>query len=159
MPNKPIVLFDIDYTLFDTDFFKESKLIKHQVYEEVIGVLESLKEIAILGIFSEGDLEFQLQKLVKTDIKKYFEEIHTHIVLDKLGEIKKVFEKYRSNKIFLVDDKLTILHDLKNFMPAVFAIWIERGWYAESQKEIPGYIPDATITDLKEVIGLVQRSS
>ena len=155
-PNKPIVFFDIDYTLFDTDFFKKSKLSKHQVYEEVIGVLGSLKKIAILGIFSEGDLEFQLRKLFKTDIKKYFEQIHMYIVLNKLDEIKKVFEKYSSNKIFLVDDKLTILYDLKNFMPAVFAIWVKRGRYAQNQKEIPGFKPDATITDLKEVIGLVR---
>ena len=158
MPKK-IVLFDIDYTLFRTDLFKQSGLSEHKIYEEVIEVLESLKKIAILGIFSEGDLEFQNQKLVKTDIKKYFKEIHTHIVLHKLEEIKKVFEKYRKNKIFLIDDKLSILNDLKKFMPLCFGIWIKRGWYAQNQKPIPGFQPDAQVDNLHQVVKIIRSNS
>ena len=153
--NKPVVLFDIDFTLFDTASFKQSGLSRHKIYEEVIGVLENLKNIAILGIFSEGDLDFQNQKLIKTDIKKYFEELHTHIVLNKLDEIKKVFEKYRGNRIFLVDDKLTILNDLKKFMPSVFGIWVKRGWYADNQKEIQGFKPDAEVDTLQEIVKII----
>ena len=152
---KPVVFFDIDYTLFDTAKFKQSGFLEHKIYKEVIGVLENLKEIAVLGIFSEGDLEFQTKKLIKTNIKKYFDEIHTYIVLDKFGEMKKVFEKYKNNKIFLVDDKLTILRDLKKAMPLVFGIWIKRGWYARNQKEILGFKPDAEVTSLKEVVNLI----
>lgn len=156
---KPVVLFDIDYTLFDTAFFKESKLLKHKIYEEAIKVLDSLNKIAILGIFSEGDIEFQIEKLIKTDIKKYFDEIHTHIVSNKVSEIKKVFTKYAGNKIFLVDDKLSILSDLRNFMPSVFTIWVKRGPFAENQKEIPGFIPDAEVENLSEVVKIIKSNS
>jgi len=65
MNKKPAILFDIDYTLFDTDFFKESKLLKHKIYDEVIGVLESLAEATTLGIFSKGETEFQKTKLLQ----------------------------------------------------------------------------------------------
>ena len=154
--SKKIVLFDIDYTLFDTALFKESRFLKHKVYEEVINVLDSLKKVAILGIFSEGDLDFQIEKLIKTDIKKYFDEIHTHIVSDKLGEIKKIIAKYANNKLFLVDDKLSILNNLKNFMPSVFTIWVKRGPFAQNQKEILGFKPDAEVENLSEVVGIVR---
>ena len=156
--NKCVVLFDIDYTLFDTANFKQSRLLEHKIYQEVISVLDSLKKIAILGIFSEGDLKFQTQKLVKTDIKKYFKEMHTHIVLNKLNDIKRVFEKYKDNKIFLIDDKLSILNKLKKIMPLCFTIWVKRGWYAQNQKEIPGFKPDATVDNLREVVKIISQS-
>ena len=84
MNKKPIVLFDIDYTLFDTDHFKKSALTKHKIYEEVRDVLEKLSKIAMLGIFSEGNLEFQRKKLNQTGIEGYFKKDNTHIVLNKL---------------------------------------------------------------------------
>src|SRR3989344_3789437 len=109
MDKKPIVLFDIDYTLFDTGYFKESLRTKHKVYEEVKDVLGKLSKIAILGIFSEGDLEFQKKKLNQTGIEDYFEKDHTHIVLNKLSEFEKILRKYEDRITFFVDDKLSIL--------------------------------------------------
>src|SRR3989344_4096389 len=106
---KPVVLFDIDYTLFDTAFFKESGLSEHRIYEEVINVLENLSKIALLGIFSEGNISFQIKKLKETNIEKYFAKGNTHIVLNKLDELEGIFKRYKNRKFFFVDDKLTIL--------------------------------------------------
>ncbi len=156
MSNKPIVLFDIDYTLFDTFFFKESKLLKHKIYEEVIDVLDNLGKIAVLGIFSEGDIDFQRTKLKETKIEKYFEQDNIHIVLNKLNELQGVLEKYKNRKTFFVDDKLSILFEAKNMYPEVFVVWVKRGFYAENQKEIPGFKPDAQVENLSEVVRIVR---
>lgn len=153
--NKKIVLFDIDYTLFDTALFKESRLLKHKIYKEVIDVLNSLSQIAILGIFSEGDTDFQKKKLKETNIDKYFAKDHTHIVLKKIDDLKTILKKYEDRKIFFVDDKLDILFDAKKLSPEVFTIWVKRGFYAKKQKEIPGFAPNATITNLKQIIKVV----
>lgn len=153
--NKKIVLFDIDYTLFDTALFKESRLLKHETYKEVIKVLNSLSKIAILGIFSEGNTDFQKKKLKETNIDKYFAKDHTHIVLKKIDDLKTILKRYEDRKIFFVDDKLDILCDAKKLSPGVLTIWMKRGFYAEKQKDIPGFKPDATITNLKQVIKLV----
>lgn len=153
---KPIVLFDIDYTLFDTDHFKKTKLLKHKIYDEVIGVLDNLSKIATLGIFSEGNLDFQKEKLRKTDIKKYFDEINTHIVLDKLSEIKRVFIKYKNKKLFLVDDKLSVLYKVWKILPTASTIWVKRGIFAKEQKEIPGFRPTSEILNLKDVVKIIQ---
>src|SRR3989344_7893215 len=156
MNKKPIVLFDIDYTLFDTAYFKKSYLTKHKVYEEVIDVLEKLSKIAILGIFSEGDLEFQRKKLNQTGIVDYFEKDSVHIVLNKLSEFEKILRKYEDRVTFFVDDKLSILFDAKKIFPKVVAIWVKRGVYAENQKEIPGFKPDAEVESLSEVVKIVK---
>jgi len=157
MNKKPVVLFDIDYTLFDTALFKKSYLTKHKIYEEVRDVLEELSKNAVLGIFSEGDLEFQRKKLNQTEIVGYFEKDNTHIVLNKLTEVRKVLQKYVDRKIFFVDDKLSILFDAKKIFPKVFTIWVKRGWYAENQKDIPTFEPDAAVENLSEVVKIVQK--
>lgn len=153
--NKKIILFDIDYTLFDTALFKKSRLIKHQTYKEVTRVLNGLSKIAILGIFSEGNADFQKKKLKETTIDKYFAKDHTHIGFKKIDDLKAILKRYGDRKIFFVDDKLDILFDAKKLSPEVFTIWVKRGFYAEKQKDIPGFKPDATITNLKQVIKLV----
>lgn len=155
---KPVVLFDIDYTLFDTDFFKKSKHSKHKIYEEVIEVLKILKNIATLGIFSEGNLNFQKTKLEKTGIKRYFEQKDTHIVLNKLDELKNILERYKEAKTFFIDDKLSILFDAKNMYPEVFVVWVKRGFYAQRQKKIAGFKPDAEVKNLSEIVGIVQSN-
>lgn len=154
---KPVVLFDIDYTLFDTAFFKESKLMAHKTYNEVIEVLDNLKKIAILGIFSEGDIELQRRKLIKTNINKYFEKDHTHIVLRKFDELKRVLKNYEERQIFFVDDKLKILYDAKKLSSDIFTIWVKRGPYAQSQKKIPGFTPDEEVKGILEVVKIVEN--
>lgn len=156
---KPVVLFDIDYTLFDTGLFKESKFLTHKIYKEVIGVLDNLSKIAILGIFSEGNIDFQKRKLKETSIERYFTKDNTHIVLNKLDELKETLEKYRNRKTFFVDDKLTILFDAKKLFPDIFTIWVKKGFYAKNQKEIPGFKPDAEILGLGEIVDIINKQS
>lgn len=156
---KPIVLFDIDYTLFDTAYFKESKLLKHKIYNEVIEVLENLSKIAILGIFSKGETEFQKTKLKKTGMMKFFKDNNVHIFDDKDANLINVLKKYKnSNKLFLVDDKLGILYSAKKHMSQVFTIWVKRGPFAQVQKPIGGFSPDEQIENLSEIVRIVQSN-
>ena len=158
MGKPKVVLFDIDYTLFNTDVFKETQLEKHSVYDEVHGVLEKLSKISKLVIFSEGEINFQKTKLDKTDIKRYFNEHDMHIFKSKTDGLQLVLKKYLHGKLFLVDDKLSILHDAKKLLSDVFTIWVKRGIYAENQKEIPGFKPDFEIRDLKEIVSIIHNS-
>src|SRR3989344_1087272 len=158
MDKPKVVLFDIDYTLFNTDVFKETQLKKHSVYDEVHSVLENLSKVAELGIFSEGETEFQKTKLDKTDIKKYFKEQNLHISKSKIDRLQQVLNRYSHGQIFFVDDKLSILYDAKKLLSDVFTIWVKRGMYAENQKEISGFRPDAEVENLKEIIPIILKS-
>lgn len=152
---KPIVLFDIDYTLFDTAFFKQNGLSKHKAYEEVTQVLKNLSGFVRMGIFSKGEAQFQKTKLEKTGVAKFFKEENIHIFDDKDINLKKIIDKYKDSEIFLVDDKLEILCSAKMYLKQVFTIWVKRGEYAENQKPISGFIPDATVTNLNAIINLI----
>ncbi len=154
---KPIVLFDIDYTLFDTRKFKDSQLQDYNIYEEVMGILMQLSGFANLGIFSKGETEFQKTKLEKTGMMKFFKENNVHIFNDKDANLIKVLEKYKDFKLFLVDDKLGILYSAKKHMPQVFTIWVKRGPFAQVQKPIEGFSPDEQVENLSEVVRIVQK--
>jgi len=159
MHKNKIVLFDIDYTLFDTAFFKQSGLSYHKIYEEVVKVLDALSTFATLGIFSKGETQFQKTKLEKTGILKHFREENINIFIDKDVNLIQVIEKYKDSRIFFVDDKLEILYSAKKHAKQVFTIWVKRGWYAENQKGIPGFKPDAEVENLSEVARIVRSGS
>lgn len=151
------MLFDIDYTLFDTAFFKQSGLSDHKNYEEVMQVLNSLSSFVTLGIFSKGETQFQKTKLEKTGIQRLFKEEDVHIFIDKDINLIRVIDKYKDFKIFLVDDKLEILRSAKKHMKQVFTIWVKRGPFAENQKEIPGFSPDVEVETLSEIVEIINR--
>lgn len=154
---KKIVLFDIDYTLFDTDLFKESDLKTHSLYEEVVGVLVELATHATLGIFSEGNVELQRNKLLKTDIMKNFNEEDIHIFLEKTTPIPEVIGKYKDHKIFLVDDRPSILEKVKKHSPSVFTVFINREKRIWKADEPTDYMADAVITSLNELVPLISQ--
>lgn len=153
---KKVVLFDIDYTLFDTGAFKDSKRQTYKLYDEVEKVIKQVKNIADVGIFSEGQKDFQHDKLLKTNIKQYIVDDRLHIVAKKDDALKNILSKYKNVKLFLVDDKLSVLDAAKDYMSQIFTIWIKRGMYAESQEDIHGFSPDATVYNLEEIISYVK---
>lgn len=155
---KKIVLFDIDNTLFNTLRFKQTDLQLFSLYEDTLETLDALKDIADLGIFSEGEIAFQKKKLRETNIEHYFLQEHTHIFEKKLDAIETLIKKYKENNhVYLIDDKLAILPEVKKACPSVFTIWMKRGEYALTQPPIAGYTPDATIESLQEAVSLIKN--
>jgi FMN phosphatase YigB (HAD superfamily) len=153
---KPIVLFDIDDTMFNTALFIQSGLSENKAYEEVMQTLESLSSFATLGIFSKGETQFQKNKLEKAEMLKYFKEENVHIFEDKNINLMQVINKYKRSKIFLVDDRLEVLYSAKKNMEQIFTIWAKRGRYAQNQQAISGFTPDAEVENLSEVARIVQ---
>jgi len=158
MNKKKFVLFDIDFTLFDVQAFKDSKLTKYTIYDEVMQVLEEISKFTELGIISKGESEFQKTKLEKTGMAKFFKEENVHIFEDKEANLTKIIDKYKDHKIFLVDDRLETLYSAKKHVDDVFTIWVKRGWFAENQKPIPSFNSDAEVESLSEVVRIVRSN-
>lgn len=125
-----LVLFDIDYTLFNTALFKESNLIDFQVYDDVSQSLKDVKQLAEIGIFSEGDKEFQYNKLKNTRLLPLFSEKHIHVFEKKKDFLKEIIKESKHSLIVLVDDKIEILAFAKEINPSIKTIWIKRGPFA-----------------------------
>ena len=155
LKNNKIVFFDIDYTLFDCDIFKKSNLKDYKNYDETEVVLKNLSKKTDLGIFSEGEENLQKAKLYKTGIGKYFTQGNVYILQGKNVLIEETFEKYRGNSIYLVEDKLEILNQVKSVYPDIFTVWVKRGIYAEKQGRTNGFMPDAQILNLNELINII----
>ncbi len=153
-----LVLFDLDYTLFDTDAFKKSNLTTYRLFEETLDVILSLKKFADIGIFSEGQVDFQKMKLKKTMLDEHLSAQNVHIVEKKDAILADVLSQYDKRTIFLVDDKLNILELAKRLIPSLFTIWINRGPYAKAQKPIDGFHSDATVDNLNEIENIVRNT-
>jgi FMN phosphatase YigB (HAD superfamily) len=152
--NKKIILFDIDDTLFNTARFIESDLQDFGLYDDVLETLIELRAYATLGIFSQGESEFQQTKLTSTKISDYFLPEDVHILLSKDEDLTKVFMNYNDHKIYVVDDRIQWLKNVKNAFPYVFTVWIQQGRYAHTQDD-EQYVPDATVTSLAQIKKLV----
>lgn len=157
-PLQKFVLFDIDYTLFDTDNLKETGLNSFRIYDEVLGILEKLSQIAGLGIISKGESKFQESKLEKTGILKFFNNSDIHIFENKAEVMQETLDKYSNKKLFLVDDKIEILKSAKELLPSVFTIWVKRGPFVEIMKDVD-YNPDSIIDTLDGVVDIVQSTN
>ncbi len=155
--NAILVLFDIDYTLYDTDTFKQSNLKTHRLYDEVVDVLSEISSVATLGIFSEGDTSLQQSKLAGCGIEQYFPVPHVHIVVKKEEAIASVFARYAGKKVFIVDDKLPVLRLLKQYMPSLYTVWVKRGIYASVQEPFADFTPDTTIETLTALPEVVRK--
>lgn len=217
--NKPIVLFDIDYTLFNRDKFLESlfdsvgelfeiekKMMREigeiayretvaevdhfspkefslkiatalgkisllpkieeivtakynrpeSLYEETLETITEVAKVADVGIFSRGHKQFQGNKIMK--FKHLLHADHIYMDIDKLKILPEIIAKYKQAKLYLIDDLLDVLHLAKKLKEDIVTIWVKRGMYAENQKDIPGFSPDAEVENLSEVARIVKSN-
>lgn len=139
-----------------TEKIFSQRSLKNNMHIEVQHALLVLEKLAELGIFSQGDLLLQKAKI--EEIKHLFALDNVHIVENKIDVFKKIFSMYSGYKIFFIDDSLPILFEVKKLYKDIFAIWIKRGRWAEKQKDIPGFRPDAIILNLTEAEELVKNN-
>ena len=79
-----------------------------------------------------------------------------HIFTFKKSEkLAAIVKRYKKNKLYIVDDKLEILFTAKSLNKNIFCIWIKRRKFATQQEEIFDFRPDATITNLREVVKII----
>lgn len=136
--------------IFDPKNFRDN------LHKEVLGSLKMLSKIGQIGIFSQGEKEFQSAKI--RHFKHLLNSNRVHIVADKKSEMFTIFKNLKNYDVYFVDDMLIMLQVAKKIDTSIVTIWMKRGRYAENQKDIPGFKPDATITNLEEVIDIVERN-
>lgn len=138
--------------------FWEKLLYESCIYPEVKDVFTYLSENKIqIGIFSTGDLAHQKIKI--ESLKDYLDENHVHISPNKLTVIKDTFRTYKKYQTFLVDDYPQILETAKKHHKNIFTVFIRR---EESNLllTIPdNFKPDATITDLHQLIDIIKANN
>lgn len=144
--------YPTDFLKFLSDFFKKDSRQLEKIYhdrenykdllfEETFDVLEKLKDKFILGIFSEGFLDFQAKKLKNTKILNFFNPKYMFIERRKMRD--EIVNKLPKNSI-IVDDNEDIIKELfflKKFNP----VWINR----KDERKLENI---RTIKNLKELL-------
>lgn len=148
-----LILFDIDYTLFDTDTFKASQLRLFSLYPFVEEVLRAISGAYTLGILSQGEKELQEKKLKETGIIHFFDPSHMYIVENKHTELEKIMKSLVKFSTILVEDKKEMLERAHEFDSDLVTVWVKNGPYASStlSEFKPSYaIPD--VASLPELL-------
>jgi FMN phosphatase YigB (HAD superfamily) len=137
------------------DIIYNPQTMEGNLYDDVLDTLTQLKAYATLGIFSQGSEKLQKRKL--SPIIHFFHKDHMHVVENKEQAIETVFQKYRDEHIFLIDDALPVLHAIKQKFPQVVTIWMKRGRYADKQEPIPGFVPEKTVLHLQDAVEIIKE--
>lgn len=97
------------------EIFWEVDLFEKSLYKDSLAIGD-LVNLAQIGIFSKGDLNFQKKKLsflpIAIDNKLIF------VFPDKVSKIREVFGKYKNYKVYLVDDNSEVLSKVRNLSKA-----------------------------------------
>ncbi|MCX6730248.1 MAG: HAD hydrolase-like protein [Candidatus Roizmanbacteria bacterium] len=102
---------DLYQLLIDTE-----EIFMDTLYPDSLPTLSHLSKQYTLGIFSQGHLPFQKNKLIKTNILHLFEEQHTYIHLDKthIDHMQGL-----PKNALVVDDKVTVIDHVSKHIPAI----------------------------------------
>ncbi len=128
------------------------------LYEDTVEVVSELaKEKDIfLGIFSAGLLPIQRPKIKL--LEPFLHAEHVHIFEFKKGKaLPELLKKYKDSKLFMVDDIAEILYKAKQINDNITTILIRRKDHPQAyRQELSGFSPDKTITNLREIINIVE---
>lgn len=153
----PLVLFDIDDVLFNTEHFISSNLTQFRLYEDVLVTLDDIANHAEIGILSQGEHSLQTKKLVETGIESKFTKEHIHIVEKKDDTLSEILQGYRDKEnLYFIDDRLAGLYFAKKAIPLLRTIWLRQGRHFAIEKPIDGFVPDYTIDKLTQVIRIIR---
>jgi FMN phosphatase YigB (HAD superfamily) len=150
LPNKNIPEKELLASMYDDTFAA------FYLYEETHTIVKEFKKLGELGIFSQGMKRFQRLKIKQ--IAHIFKDHHIHIVPNKISAFQTIFKKYQQHAIFFLDDSLPILHAVKTAYPSTVVIWVKRGRYAQNQKPIGDFVPDATVQNLQEAERIIKKT-
>lgn len=95
----------LEKIFWDVDLFEKS------LYKDTLAVGD-LAKLAKIGIFSKGNLGFQRKKLSFLEVTIDDQDIY--IFPNKIDKAREVFEKYEDYEVYLVDDNIDVLREVKN---------------------------------------------
>jgi len=115
--------------------------------------LETLRYLGTLGttvIVSDGDLYYQAEKIFESDIA-FTVGGRVLLYVHKQQHLKEIEQKYPADHVVSIDDKPTILADIKGLLGAKSTtVFVRQGKYA--QEAFPeGFTPDITVDHIADL--------
>jgi len=128
---------------------------KHALYPKAIEVVEYLKTIGKVVIFTEGDSVYQKRKIEQSGLGAIADEVvlYEH-KLEHIGELIKKYEEYI---IVIIEDRADTLIKIKKQFPEIFAIEVCQGHYATINHGFHQEF-DLTVTTISELLKIKSDS-
>lgn len=110
-----------------SELFFDEQYIDEACYPDVFGVVESLskKPLTTLGILSFGPDALQRKKIRSINHLLHGEFIFIN-ELDKLRDIPLILERYKGDRLYVIDDVKAVLREFKSIHPTTVTVWIQR---------------------------------
>lgn len=147
------ILVDFDHTLFNTNKFinlvkgdlNTRVEFKDFLYPDALEFISYASKCGRLVLFSEGDIDFQKEKIKKTKLDKLFKDgIEIYSSYAKMNSLKKYSNK---ENLVLIDDNPKIIDEAVSM--GLKAIRVKRGKFKSfDSKQKPEY----TVASLKDIM-------
>jgi FMN phosphatase YigB (HAD superfamily) len=141
---------------FENVFYNGQNLEK-SLYKDTLPTLKKLSEQNIaLGIFSGGDKILQEKKL-----HTLYHLLHQRLIYifdrDKHEAIREVVSLYKTQKLYVVDDLLSVLAEFKSANNAVCTIWIVRSEEVRLKQQKIAFNADFVVSSLSDLLPIVAK--
>jgi len=125
----------------------------NRLYPNSLDVIEHLQRSGPVVILSDGDAVFQPRKVERSGLSEAVDG-NVLIYVHKERELDDVARRYRAKHYVLIDDKLRILHDIKQVWGRrVTTVFPRQGHYAHDPAIVAQYPPaDVTVERIGEVL-------
>jgi len=130
-----------DSHLLEVSTFMINYPFANRLYPGSIDVIDHLKTMGPTVILSDGDVVFQPHKVYRSGLFELFEG-NVLIYIHKEQELQDVEQRYPADHYVLVDDKLRILHAIKELWQSrVTTVFVRQGHYAHDPEVFRKYPP------------------
>ena len=160
----PVIIWDLDGTLFDTHLQMSSHLSHRYMREEMYNIklfpdaiqALNIKAVHILVTYDE-DVEWQQKKIDALGIRDVFGEIHiVTIITEKLEVMRKIKDRYPAKDFYVVGDRIDQEISFGNQL-GMTTILCPRGRHMFRVPKDEYEHPDYTIKDLTELNGIIKQ--
>jgi len=133
---KTVFLVDLDNVLIDTEKFRDTPIpdlenfpFEKYIFPNAKNLLNILKSLGEVFIYSRGDPGFQKAKLKSGGIDKIIDPEHTIVLIDKIQALKEIISKFNDAQVTIIDDRPSVLSEAQHLNPKIETIWIKYGKY------------------------------
>lgn len=152
MDKKVTILVDFDHTLFDASKFvkflsdsPETIDYKSFLYPDSLKFIDYASKFGNLTLFSEGEVEYQKEKIEATEVGKLFPGgVKIFPSYSKVQDLTKISS---GGKIILIDDKPDVVDQAISMGCKV--IRVKRGKYSGEETKTK---PDFVVSSLAEIV-------
>jgi FMN phosphatase YigB (HAD superfamily) len=141
-----------DPNLLQVSYFLLHYPFANRLFPNSIDALEHVAQWGPLVILSDGDVVFQPHKVYRSGL---FELFHGNVLIyvHKEQELDNVEQRFPAEHYVVVDDKLRILHAIKQIWKSrVTTVFVRQGHYAHDPKALAQYPPaDVSIERIGEL--------